>query len=346
MATTSIDGTVRISEIATQRPLRSTALGTWGWSCKWILKKDVLRFKPRDQIGWLAEIYGPNARKASLDSVDTDHYDALKDDSDLANGPVTKKRVLNFPSDMDSEIDSEMDVDDDLAEELIMEDEEEEELEIEAEENGFEGEDEDEVERDAEEANVPCIDSRLESNTDSDQANASEASNPWQSADKPKTELAENDSPDDYLLSVATLDEVLLFNSELKMLSRFTRPLVVSHEELSRLAMVDRFSILHWIPEWSLLVAANQGLASILFITVRFNITSFSYELVPELRLPLDKDKDESFAGFPLSGVDLYQVAEPSNPQTFFYRVTIRVGDIFVYDVRLANNQLAVTPSS
>ena len=302
-----------------------------------------MRFKPKDQIGWLTDIYRNDTRQPSLNSVSTDHYNALKDDSDLLNGPVTKKRALNFPSEDDAGFEGEYDLEEEL----------EEDMEFDIEENGFEREEE-EVVRDAEEANVPFIDARIESKTpEADSGNPSSSGNPWQTTStrqRSKPQMSEKDSPEDYLLSVATLDEVILFNSELKMLARITRPLVIPNEEMSGIAMVDRFALLQWIPEWSILVAANQGLASVLLLTVRFNTTTFSYELIPEMKLPRAEDKSSDFyAQYALSGVDFYRVDENTTDEevprqdNFFYRFVISNGDLFVYDLKLVDGKISVT---
>jgi hypothetical protein len=140
------------------------------------------------------------------------------------------------------------------------------------------------------------------------------------------------------------------------MLVRNSRPLPRVDEHSTVLHMVERFMILFWIPEWSIVVAANQGIATVLLATIRFNTSTCNYEIVPEMSLPESSERNPE-THIPLSGVSCYRIDEspapsassstrasstspstPSRQAGFFYRLHLQLDDLVTYDLHMADN--------
>jgi len=292
----------------------------------------------------------------------------------MLEAPPAKKRVVNMEGvSIDNFENIEMVDEMEDGEQAFGEDEEGE-MEVEAEENGF-GEADEEEEAEVARPQYGIIGDMPDQHDD---GHDTDAVNPFlgmaaggKTEQLKKTQSDDAHIPDDCLLFVATFDEVYLFDAHLKMLSRTTKPLPKPTEDSTLLNMVERFLITLWIPEWSMVIAANQGLGSVIITTVRFNTITCQYELIPELNLPKLEDRVEH-EHFILSGVSCYRVEEEddkaqsiipegaimdvtqhaestssqpstsSNPsqkqRKFFYRLHLSVGHLMTYDLRLRSD--------
>lgn len=347
LASASIDSSVRITHIATQTQVGKLKLAQWGWCCLWIPKAQVKTIFASDRIPFLTTIFSSNLSVPTLENVDVRHYDLLKEDEAVHEAPPAKKRVVNMEGVSIDNFENIELVDEMDGEQLDGEDEDDIEMEVEAEENGFL-----EAEEDEEELVRPqygLIGDLPDRGGDDE---GIEPVNPF--LDMPvsgkveqvkRTQNEEVTVPEDLLLFVATFDEMYLFDSHLKMLNRVTKPLPRPSEEATLLNMVERFLIALWIPEWSVLIAGNQGLGSVMLATVRYNASVGQYEMIPELHLPRPHDVEESGdAHYILDGVSCYRIdeegqegVEPSM-RKFFYRLHLRAGHLITYDLRLSED--------
>lgn len=102
--------------------------------------------------------------------------------------------------------------------------------------------------------------------------------------------------------------------------------------------------MLLWLPEWSMAIAANQGTVSLVLYTVRYNILRCQYELIPELTLPRPKESGDDDFHAPLSGVSAVRVndADFETSGSFCYRLYLHVGELLVYELRLADGKVMV----
>lgn len=171
-----------------------------------------------------------------------------------------------------------------------------------------------------------------------------------------KSAVCTDSHPLEYLLIASTAEDLYLLDGNLNTLARTTR--VLQRHNNPRLSLVTRFSHLHWIPEWSLLIAGNQGLAAVSILSVEFDTNTFNYSFVPRLKLPRADEREENLLLRDLTGVDCYRVEEPSNASNngdstssdskpkFFYRLFLKAGDLYTYDIRLVGGSISVSPSS
>ena len=353
LATASIDATICITHTASKTALGKVKLAQWAWSCLWIPKSQIMCHTPSDRISWLTNIFHKDHRVPSFEQVDISHYDILNEDPAIEEPPPAKKRVLNMEGlrienlehmEILEEEDGEMDGEDDN------------EMEIRVEENGFapiEEEEDEEGEVDI----VPIAHRRAALATDEEEDNGlDDTNNPFlqwvaskNSGKNSKTEEGPISSPTEYLLFGATFDELFLFDHHLKMLSRTTNPLPRTEEESMVLNMLERFFFIFWIPEWSIVLSANQGIPSIYISTLRFNTLECQYQIHPELILPRPSERDSS-TRFVLSGVSCYRVNLEPNPaipsqEPFLYRLHFRLGDLITYDLHLRDGKVEATSS-
>lgn len=355
LACTSIDSTLRISNISTRTDLGKYSLEQWGWSTTWIPKAEIEVFQPLDQIAWLSTIFHSDLRSPNFQNVDPTlyaHYPVLEEaqneaDSSMEVDEVKENKPAVFldgvqvPYIVNLEMMEEEDGDDDL-------DRDE---EIDVQENGFfieraldAEEEEDDEEEEEEDDQMQIDDGRTAvggsdakfKTIDVDLAPNANEENPFSflhiSSESVQTEGERSPSIDDYLILCASTEEIHLLNGKLHLLNRLTRPLPPRDATpWSAVHFVNRYMLLSWIPEWSMVLAANQGRSSVSLLSVRFNTQSFQYEVIPELTIPPKKDLPQT--SIPLTGVAMHRCGDCVHSNAVCYKIHVQIGDIYTYHV-------------
>jgi len=133
---------------------------------------------------------------------------------------------------------------------------------------------------------------------------------------------------DNYLLLCSTFYHLYLFDKDFKQQNALYHGLPRASPNL---ANIERLSIIFYIPELSVVVAASQGACSVLICRICRNLSSMTYSIEPEIRLPV------VLQDVPIAGMTYAQfktVVSGELVEIFRLFILFYSGSLFWYDLR------------
>jgi len=135
---------------------------------------------------------------------------------------------------------------------------------------------------------------------------------------------------DNYLLLCATFYHLYLFDKDFKQLNALYHGL--PRAASPNLANFERLSILLYIPELSVVVAASQGSCSVLICRICRNLSTMTYSIEPEIRLPELLKEDVPIAG--MTYAQFKTVICGKLVEVFRLFILFHSGSLLWYDLR------------
>jgi len=139
--------------------------------------------------------------------------------------------------------------------------------------------------------------------------------------------------PENYFILCSTFHDLYIYDSNFVLQSSFLQFFKsISHLNLQ---IIERLSLLFYIPELSVIVAASQGCCAVIIARIFRDLSTMTYAIEPEIKLPYNTKE------FSVSGLTYYKFSKVINGKTVpIWRILILFHDssLMYYDICSADN--------